>query len=35
MFEYYRNEWPKIVGSLIGTTVMFGLIYLVAKTIYG
>ena len=33
--EYYREEWPKILGSVIGTTWMFTLIYFAAKLIYG
>ena len=35
MLEYYKKEWPAIVGSLLGTTVMFLTMYFAALTIHG
>ena len=35
MIEYYKKTWPTIVGSLLGTSVMFLTIYFAALTIYG
>jgi len=33
--DYYREEWPMILGSIIGTTVMFGVIWLAGTVIHG
>jgi hypothetical protein len=35
MWEYYKTMWPAIVGSLLGTTVMFLTVYFAALTIHG
>lgn len=33
--EYYHEEWPKILGSVVGTFWMFAVIYFAAKVIHG
>ena len=33
--DYYKKEWPAIVGSLLGTIVMFLTMYFAALTIHG
>lgn len=33
--DYYREEWPKILGSVVGTFWMFAVIYFAAKVIHG
>ena len=35
LWEYYKKEWPTIVGALLGTIVMFLTIYFAALTIHG
>jgi|LakMenEpi03Aug12_release.lakeMendotaPanAssembly.Ray.scaffolds.fasta_scaffold1081201_1 hypothetical protein len=35
LVEYYKKEWPTIVGALLGTIVMFLTIYFAALTIHG
>ena len=35
LVEYYKKEWPAIVGALLGTIVMFLTIYFAALTIHG
>ena len=35
LVEYYKKEWPAIVGALLGTIVMLLTIYFAALTIYG
>ena len=35
IWEYYKKEWPTIVGALLGTIVMFLTIYFAALTIHG
>ena len=35
LLEYYKREWPTIVGALLGTIVMFLTIYFAALTIHG
>ena len=35
LVEYYKKEWPTIVGALLGTIVMLLTIYFAALTIHG
>jgi hypothetical protein len=35
MIEYYKKEWPAIVGSILGTTVMFLTFYFAALVLKG
>ena len=35
LWKYYKKEWPAIVGSLLGTSIMFLTMYFAALTIYG
>lgn len=35
LVEYYKKQWPTIVGALLGTIVMFLTIYFAWETIYG
>lgn len=35
LLEYYKKEWPTIVGAMLGTIVMFMTVYFAALTIYG
>lgn len=35
LVEYYKKEWPAIVGALLGTIVMLLTIYFAALTIHG
>jgi hypothetical protein len=35
LVEYYKKEWPAVVGALLGTSIMFLTVYFAALTIYG
>ena len=35
LLKYYKKEWPALVGSLLGTIVMFLTFYFAALTIHG
>lgn len=35
LVEYWKKEWPAIVGAFLGTIVMFLTIYFAALTIHG
>lgn len=35
LVDYYKNEWPTIVGALFGTIVMLLTVYFAALTIHG
>lgn len=35
MINYYKTEWPTIVGALIGTILMLLTFYFAALTFYG
>ena len=35
MWEYYKKEWPAILGSMLGTTMMFLIFYFAALTLKG
>lgn len=35
LVEYWKKEWPAIVGAFLGTIVMFLTIYFAAITIHG
>jgi hypothetical protein len=35
VIKYYRENWPAIVGSLLGTTMMFLTFYFAALILHG
>lgn len=35
LVEYYKKEWPAILGAMLGTIMMFLTVYFAWATIYG
>lgn len=35
LLDYYKNMWPTILGSILGTTMMFLVFYFAWATIHG
>jgi hypothetical protein len=35
VIDYYREKWPAILGSILGTTMMFLTFYFAAQTLGG